>query len=689
MAAPEPMTGILREDIELIRGETPLLFDRQADAYYKIAPAMLDVLAFLTEPMPLDRFLELLNRNGIPVSREELLNLLSFLQQHNLLAPEYGHIGVKRERHAEMKEKTAFLRFSAAYLFFKLPPWRPERLFEKIGPYVSWLASRPVIVLLLIPAALGYLLIIRDFGNVYETFRDSLSWAGLAKYFVAILVMKFIHEAAHSLAAIHFKCRVRGIGLGFMVFYPRLYTDATDSWRLPRRQRLLIDSAGIIIELLIGGIAVLLWTYLPPGIWKSTMFYIFAVSTFNTLLVNGNPCIRYDGYYILCDLLNIENLMTRSSEHLKQSWRHYLLRLGPRPVNERGAFLLFFGVISFVYRIFLYTSIILIIYYKFTKAVAIVLVILELYSIVIYPCWREIQTVRALSRRSANRARWYLGSLLLFSGVLILFLPLSWSITLPAETVPAVRQLVTAPEGGYLTAPLPRRAVPVQQGAPLLQLESPLLDTAIKRLRGTLEYDRILHHLQQLDEKGFSESRVTAEKIASDRLSLEEMRRRRDDLTIRAGMDGIFVPELPSLSPGFFLRKGQRIGEVVSPGLMLYAYATDREIGKLRTGDEATVRLRDSLTGYPVRITAINRIAARLKNSPLLQHFGGPIPVYLEENTASGSYSSTQTLYRVELMFQDTPELKAGRVATVKIHHSEQLYTRLRQFLLSILRREF
>ncbi len=682
------MTGVLRADVELIRNDPPLLFDRQADAYYKIAPAMLDILAFLTESEPIPQFLEKLDRNGIQVTQEELLQLLAFLQHNNLLAPEYGQIGVKRQRQAEMRGKTAFLRFSAAYLFSKLPPWRPEHFFEKISPYVGWLASKQLLMLLLFPALTGYLLLLRDFGAVRETFLDSLSWAGLAKYFAAILFLKFIHEAAHSLAAIRFHCRVRGIGLGFMVFYPRLYTDTTDSWRLPRKKRLLIDSAGIIIELLLGGCAALLWTYLPPGAWKSTMFYIFAVSVISTLFVNGNPCIRYDGYYILCDILNIENLMTRSSEYVKQFWRWHFLRLGSRPDNPRGTILLCFGVCSFVYRIFLYTSIILVIYHKFVKAVAVVMMILELYSILIHPCWREIQTIRALSKRSANRARWYLGSAMLLILAAILFLPLSWSITLPGETVPSERMLLTLAESGYLAEKLPRRARPVQAGETLFQLDSPQLDAAVRRLEGTLQYDETLYALQQLDDKQFSETPVTLEKIASDRLSLNELFRRQTDLAVRAGATGMFVPELPDLSPGAFLAKGWKIGEIVSEKPMLYAYVQDRELGKLKVGDQATVTVRDSLTAWPAEITTIDKISTRLENSPLLQHFGGPIPVYFEAEK-SNSYASVLALYRVELRFIGNPDIDCGRVATVKISHQEQLWTRLAQTALSVFHREF
>lgn len=688
MANPEPVTGVLRSDVELIHGNPPLLFDRQADAYYKVAPELLGVLGYLTESIPVSEFQKKLEQNGIVLELETLLKLLAFLQQNNLLVPEYGHIGIKRERQVIQREKTAFLRFSAAYLFFKLPPWRPERLFEKIGPYVAWLASKKVIGILAIPAVLGYLLIIRDFSAVRTAFLDSLSWAGLAKYFLAILFLKLIHEAAHSLAAIHFHCRVRGIGIGFMVFYPRLYTDTTDSWRLPRRQRLLIDAAGIIIELLLGGIAALLWCYLPPGSGKSTMFYIFTVSTLSTLLVNGNPFIRYDGYYILCDLLNIENLMSRSSEYLKQFWRWHCLRLGRNPEYERGWLLLAFGICSFFYRIFLYTSIILLIYHKFVKAIAILMMFLELYSILIYPFWQELKTIRMLSKRSAGRARWILGGSLLLILAGVLFLPLSWQISLPGEIVPAEQRQIAVLEPGYLQEDLPRRAVPIIAGEVLFRLHSPQLESAIDQLCAVREYDRTLYKLQQLDEKNFSESRVTAEKLASDETGLQELLRRREALTTVAPATGFFVSKLPALSRGAYLSKGILAGEVVSERLIVYAYAPDRDIGKLNPGDTATVSLRDSLPVYPARIVTVNRIAAQLKDSPLLQHFGGPVPVYLTPGREH-QYTSVLPLYRIELEFTEPVNLASGRVVTVKIRHSEQLGRQFWKLLLSIFRKEF
>ena len=539
------------------------------------------------------------------------------------------------------------------------------------------------------PAIAGYLLLIRDFNIVHSTFLDTLSWAGLVKYFIAIVILKIAHESAHSLASIHFNCRVRSIGIGFVVFVPRFFTDTTDSWRLSRSQRLLIDAAGIITEVLIGGIAALIWSYLPAGELKSTLFFIFAVSTLSTILVNGNPFIRYDGYYILSDIVGIENLMSRSSDYFKQWWRWHFLRLGSRPAAKHGLFMLFYGIGCFIYRIFLYTSIILVIYHKFVKAVALVMVFLEIYSILIYPAYREIQTIRILSKRSVNRAWLFIAAALLVAAAIILFTPVSWSLRLPAEITPANRRIVSLQEGGYLTSPLPHRQRPVMEGDEIASLTSPMLDFAIERLDTVMRYDKTLLSIQLVDTTKNGDSLVTAEKVSSDELSSRELLRRKDILPVRAPSSGMFLPYLMELSPGVFLPKGMPVGEIVSGSPVLHAYAQDNQIGHLTEGQTAIIRVRDSLEIWKARIVSVNKVPARLTLSPLIQFFGGPIAAYAPEN-GSKEYQSILPLYSVELEFlDDNPSLPDfGRVASVSFTHSARLYDKVRQFIIAAFRKE-
>lgn len=681
--------GVFRKDVEVIRQNPLMLFDRQADAYYRISERAAVLISCMTEATTTGEFCSRMERRGFHVTLEEVINLLSFLKQNDLLEPEYSQTAVRQQKLREAKEKSRFLRMASAYMYFRLPPWHPEEFFRNIAPYVSFLASKAFIILLMIPAVAGFLLAIRNFNTVRTVFLDSLSWAGIAKYFAAIVLLKIIHEAAHSLAAIRFNCRVRGIGLGFMLFYPRLYTDTTDSWRLERKERLLIDAAGIIAELLIGGIAALAYFYLPPGALQATLFYIFAVSTLSTLLVNGNPCIRYDGYYILCDLTGIDNLMTRSAETVKQFWRYYLLRLGTKPEQNNRFFLLFFGICSCIYRIFLYTSIILVIYHKFVKVVAVVLLILEIYTILIYPCIREIRTIRELSRKSAAKARGFLLLAVLAAAALVLFMPLHWELELYGEVVPEERYPVTVSESGYFTGDLPAHSYRVSAGETLFTLRSPQLSFAQEKLQALLRQDKMQFAQESTDEKLFSRSGITAKKIASDQQAAEELFRRQEKLSIKAPADGIFtVAKADLFRAGRFVPKGSVIGEVVSSGLMVYAYAEDRDIGTISPGTPAKIRTVDSLKEYDAVVTRVDPVALPLENSPLFILYGGRIPMY-QNSGEPGKFHSVRPLCRVELIFTGKEIPASGRRVFCDIKERRQLYTLLVRSALSIFRREF
>lgn len=681
-------TGILRPDIELLRGDELMLFDPGADAYYKITPQMFKLITHLTEELPLPEFQQRLMANGIAVSLEELQETIMFLRQNNLLIPRYGEAAARQQQIKKLKEKNKVLHICSSYLFFRLPPWRPEKFFQKYRAFFNIFTSKLFLLALLLPAALGYLLVVKELHKVHAAFIDTLSWAGLVKYFWTIVFLKFIHEAAHSLAAIRFNCRVRGIGIGFMLLVPRLYTDTTDSWRLPPRQRLLIDGAGIIAELLLGGIAALFWLYLAPGAAKSTMLYIFAVSTLSTLLVNGNPLIRYDGYYILCDLLKTDNLMSRAAMVFRQSWRWYFLRLGAPSADPQRAFLLIFGSAAFIYKFFLYTSICLLIYYRFTKVAAMVMLAMEIYILLIHPCWKELKSLRALSGKSA----WTAGKFMLAAAILliagIVFLPLSWSIELPGETVFEFRHPVTVEESGYLTATMPKSPRAVKASEALFSLHSPRLEYSLRQLHASIQYDQLLLELQKLDEKEFVRQNSTIQRLVTDTLGLAELKRRQKKLTVYSKNDGFFTPAITKeLSAGAFLLRNSVIGTVHSGRIIINAYADDREIGKITPGMTGIATTGDALQKIPVRVKQIEKTAASFKSSPLLQNTGGTLPVYQNGN----EFKPVQTLYKIELEAANGGSLPlfSGRTVSVKLTHTSQLYKTLSSFLLGFWRKEF
>ena len=681
--------GILRRDIKIIDGDPPMLFDPQADSYYRLPENTLKIVDLLDREQSFDTLLQRIHRYYPGFDAGELNKLLIFLRRNGLFEPAYGEAGARHRMISQLKSESKLVRWASAYLFFRLPPWRPEKFFRRIAPCVSFLAAKKFLTILMIPAALGYILAIQHLSEVRDAFVNTLVWAGLVKYFAVICLVKVIHEAAHSLAAIHFNCRVRGIGIGFMLFYPRLYTDTTDSYRLSRRRRLLIDSAGMIAEVLLGGIAALLWVLLLPGAARSTMFYLFAVSTVSTLLINGNALIRYDGYYILCDLLRVDNLMQRSSEQLKALFHYILLKPAPVPPKAHALLFTVYGFASFLYRITLYTSIIMVIYYKFTKVIAVLLLLLEIWVIVFVPLCRAIVRIAAVKKEYHARLR-RLPLAIITAGIAgILFLPLSWEAELPGITVPREEHLITAAESGFLTAPLAKSPRPVRCGEVLFTLTSHKMAMAQKRLDAELEHDETLLNLQNLDEKELSGSKITAEKVISDRLALQELKRRNKNLTHTAPAEGFFVSALPELSAGAYLQRTLPVGRIISKNNKIFAYATETQIGNLTIGSRDKVKFPDDLQTYSAKVTAIEKLPRYLHDSPLLQYYGGTIP-YFPAAEKSGSFHSQEPYYQVEIQFTGkVPELLAGRSVQISVINRTPLGKRLLNMAIGAFRREF
>lgn len=680
------MTGVLRPDVELIRGDSTLLFDRQKDVYYKIDGRALKIVSYLTESMPVDVFLENLHRNGICIERKELIGLLAFLRQNDLLLPQPGEMAEKKKMQEEFRKKHWLLRFSSAYLFFRLPPWRPERFFEKAGPLIGWLADRKTVAVYILVALAGYLLLIRDFSSAVTEFRNTLSWVGLVKYFFAVIAVKCIHEFAHALAAVHFHCRVRGIGIGFMVFCPRLYTDTTDSWRLPRKERLLIDSAGILAEVFIGGAAALCWCFLPPGAFRSTMFYILTVSTLSTLVINANPFIRYDGYYIFCDLTGEDNLMSRSADAVRQYWLWYCLRLGKAPDLRATWKLVLFGVCSFLYRIFLYTSIILVIYHQFNQTLAVLMILLEIYAVLLYPFWREVKTVYCLSRQ--NRRKMVLPCAILLAMILLLLLfPLSRTEELPGEVSAKHRSIVAVPEAGFLTERIETREV--RKNDAVCRLSSPRLQFSRERIEKKHREELLLLRYQRQDEKQYADAELTSARLRSIEEALQEVRRKTRLLTVRSPSDGTFVPVSRDLYAGKYLPRNSVLGHVCSGEKLVIAYANDQQLGHLAAGQNAEILLRGTLRILRGRVRSVSPVPAVLEESALLQPFGGMIPVH-ERKNPNQPIRPVHTLYRVEVEGDDPGEqpILSGQVVKVRVQRIERLGSRIVRMILSVWRNE-
>lgn len=689
---PEFRTGVIRSDIQFIppgeHGDYAMIFDPLSEAYYKLSERSCRILQLMDRSYEFSEFLARVNSFGLDCDKAELLELINFLHANNLVAPEYGALNMKVMRHREMKEKTTFHRIMGMYLFFRLPPIHPDGFFTATMPFIRMLFNRFTLFFIVAAALGGYILLLRSWNEAYATFVNSLSWAGLVKYFWALLITKSVHELAHGYTAKSFGARVRSMGISFIVFYPRLFVDLTDTWRLSRAKRTACDGAGIASELIFGGLAAIVWVYAQPGPLKSTMFYLFTVSALGTLLVNGNPFIRYDGYYLLCDFMNIENLMQRSSEFIKAWNRRFFLGIGSWPDSGDCSplTLYVFGISAFIYRLFLYTSIILIIYFKFTKPVAIILMAIEVYTMLLMPVIFELKALKTLRKRM-SWAKTLLTALAVCGLVSLLFIPLPWSFSLPCEIVPETRRMVTVNESAFAAKELKDEPFSVEKGDLILPFRNVFLDFNIRRYEISADRNRAELNLLRSDTKTIGASPAVYEKLRANLLTQNEMKRRRSNMAVRAEAAGIFVPAIKGVSEGRWLEKGTVLGEIVSKEIAVYAYALDREVNRIQKGDRVMIRLRGELKEYPGRIGSLNPVAVKFRDSTLVQAMGGIVPCY--PNRKTHEFTPVNVLYCITVIPDEPILCRSGRTGQAEVRKTYRMSVELVRSLMHIFYREF
>ena len=698
--APEKkfFTGTLRTDLDLFRGEpetdgsaTWIVFDPVSDKYYRLSEEDHQIISCMSENLELDAFLEKVKNCGIHADKDKIMKILSFLNQSNLMLPVYKMTEDKVEKHQAMKRRNLIHLILYTYLFFKIPLLSPDRFLDRTVNFVKTIFNKWTFLTLGVIAGCGYLCLIVRWQKLTEEFISTINFQGMVRYSIAVVIIKCVHEFAHAYTAKAVGIRVRRMGMAFIVFFPRLYTDLTDSWRIPdRHKRFLIDGSGILSEIIIGGWAALAWAYAGPGLTQAVAYYIFTVSIISTALINGNPFIRYDGYYLLMDLVGIDNLQMRGTERIRELFRKYCLGIDYKPndntIGWKKYFLIIFGISAFIYRIFLYTSIILVVYYYFEKAIGIVLLMLEVYLLVVKPFLTETKMIMALKNKIKTRN--YIISLS-GAGILLLtlFMPLPWNIAIPCEVKPAVSNMVYARTDGFLEELCVKDRGSVKKGDVIFKQANPFIEWDLKeanldKLIGAFELDFAQSNTATL---GLTQMKLQALKNAE--ISLDELQHKKSLLTTASAINGIFAIYDLHLKPGKWLHKGEIIGEVYEPDKQIIAaFIRETDFKKISGNEKVSVSLEDGLESYRGRIVSTAPVPVILAPSPLINFFGGRIICYPMPD--GNTFQPVEPYYRVNIAVAEGESLPPGRTGTVWLRKYSSIGGNFLREVLSVLQKE-
>ena len=500
-------------------------------------------------------------------SQAEVIKLLSDLYRADVLqsdaAPDFGELQARRRRHENLRWRQRF----ANPLSLRFPLVDPDAWLCAALPRLGWLFGRWGGLLWLATVVAAAALAGQYWQELTSNIVDRvLSADNLLLTIVVFPLIKLLHELGHALVTRQRGGEVHEMGIMLLVLMPIPYVDASAATAFAdKRCRMLVGAAGMMVDLFVAALAVFAWIALEPGTARAVAYNVILVAGISTLLINGNPLLRYDGYYILADWLEMPNFAKRASEQIAYFVNHHVFGLAeiPSPARDRreGAILVSYGLASFIFRMVMMVAIIEGVASRFflfgvvlAIAAAVGLLVMPLIKVASYLFYGQ-----ALARKR-RRALSASGAFLVLALVVLLVLPWPAS-TLTEGVVWADEQSVLRPAvDGFIVELLADPGARVKAGQPLIRLADPgltahLASTTAQVIELDARYD-----LARTDTRAAAEmvNDLRPEVLAAQ----AEARRSVNDLVIASHCDGVFVMPDATDAIGRFVPRGEVLAYV-------------------------------------------------------------------------------------------------------------------------------
>ena len=606
------------------------------------------------------------------ITERELWAFLSRLHEAGLLmsdAPGQGRELLERHRTERLR------RWSLAWAQLTAIRFRginPDAVLTAIHNRCRWLFSRTVVLLSALVVLFAASIIVGHFDEVRARLPELsvlADWRNLLWLLATIGCVKVLHELGHALACKHFGGQVPEMGVLLLVFVPCLYCDVTDAWRFTSKwQRIVVSAAGMMVELVIASLSTIVWWYAQPGLVQLVALDVMIVSTVHTLAVNGNPLLRYDGYYILSDLVESPNLWQRSRNALSNLAGHWLLGQQADedalvPTRHR-LWLAAYAVTSKAYYAVLFVAIVwglvrvLHPYHLENLAYALGLTLVG--GALVGPVTSGLRVLHnPFRRRELRQGRLAtVATIALVAAVVILAWPVNYYVRTPLVLLPTDAARVYATVDGTLRTALPAGHA-VAANEPVATLANSGVEIELARLVGEHELARVrldnLEKLRGVDSEAAAKIPAARAEVADLAERVADRRHDAERLTLVAPTAGVMIPapaleqrtpkdgRLPTWS-GALLDQRNR-GARVEPGTLIclvgdpaklsaVLLVDDTDVARLATGQNVRMILEQApgqvLAGEVVDVarrdaeTTNSAMTARADLAPLFAGLAPP-----------------------------------------------------------------
>lgn len=641
------------------------------------------------------------------ITLQDLQQFVGMLHRSGLVISQSNGQGRQLRRRGDQKKKKELLGKLSNVFALRFRGIDPERALNFLNPFTWWIFTLPALILIAMFGLSALTLVLVNFQEfrtklpTFEQFFAAHNWIWLG---CTMGIVKVLHEFGHGLSCKRYGGECHEMGFMFLVFTPCLYCNVSDSWMLPNKwHRVFIGAAGMYVELILASIATYLWWFSEEGMFNFLCLSVMFICSVSTVVFNGNPLLRFDGYYILMDMLEIPNLRQKATEILKRWFQQYCLGLelqeNPFLPQKKQVWFAMFTVASNIYRWVVVFSIMMFLMKVLEpyglQALGRLVAIVGLSGMIIQPIWQVIKFFRTPGRASKMKRKNVLTSLGILGATIagVCFVPLPFHVNCAVVIEPDNAKQVFAMVPGQLVRWNKKLGEHVEAGETIAQLDNTDLKYQLVNYMGELEVAkeklRAYEQMRSWDDEAAAQVATQKKIVETNLQKVREFQDKFAMLEIKSKDAGVIMPaadkpepkqsgdeQLPTWHGNPFSAKNQDayfsesdlLCYVGDPGRMEAVLVVDQhDVDLVKAGDEADIMIDaarlDTFTG---KIEKISEMEMLVSPENLALQSGGRLDTEMD---SSGRLRPISTSYqaRVPLDHIDFP-LRSGYRGQAKIY---------------------
>ena len=632
-----PIRAILRSDLRITRQiyqnePVYVIHDPVSFANHRLPLDTYRIITHLGPGTTLGDVFEALVANG-EFDREEeedFYQLVTAMHQNGLLVLPF-HDGNKLFNMHERMNAMIKRNKKLGFLFMQIPLSNPDEFLTRTAPRLAWIFSKPFLLVWLVGFLAAVGVVFNRFSEFTEPITGILATRNLPFLWTSLIVLKVWHEFGHGYACKVFGGRVPEMGTMLIAGNPLAYVDASSAWSFPeKRRRLVVMLGGMFFESLIAIPTVFIWATTTNPMLKSCTYNIIFTASVVTLLFNVNPLMKFDGYFILSELLGIQNLRSRSTKTINSILKRIFLGIKPGEEESADPFRLkaifvTYGISSAIYRVTLVLSISLMIAQRFFLlgiGMAAFYILSSLFGtarkMTAY-LWAHPET-----EPIRFRSRFVAVAVLCGIPLALCTLPMPFGVVTDGIIAAENEHYVRAETPGAFLQTLVQPGDRVEQGKPIATLENPVVEMELAVTKAQLQEAMLGWEILR-DADVVESSRMEA-RIGGLKSQVNEMSDMEEQLRPVAPGAGEVVKTFPANSVGAYLQPGTTIAVIVDGQPILRAWLTEEELKTIsgEVGSRIEFRLRGrSITTYGGRIIRMEAAAEDVFQEQALTFLGG------------------------------------------------------------------